>query len=59
MTDKQRVTLYAELLFGAYSIIAVVCLSYYLDIELPVNQFEKCDIFHENASHHLKCTTFD
>jgi len=59
MADKEKVTLYAELLFGAYSLIAIVCLPYYLDVKLPVNQFEKCDIFHENAPYERKCEMYD
>ena len=59
MTDKERVELYSEVLFGAYLIIAVVCLSYYLDVKITVNQFENCDVFHENAPYEKKCSMYD
>jgi hypothetical protein len=59
MTDKERVKLYSEVLFGAYSIIALVCLSYYLEVKLTVNQFEKCDIFHVNAPYEQKCSMYE
>lgn len=59
MSDQDRVSLYSELLFGAYALIAVVCGSYYMDITPPENDFAKCDIIHEGRIGKEKCGMYN